>query len=364
MYLMLVPQPKSGPFSITPYKGGGTQAKGLKPLAKLSSNENPLGASPLAVKAYQEAVNSLHRYPQASAADLKQAIADVYGLNPANIICGAGSDEIISLLCVAYAGEGDEVLYSQYGFLMYSISAQAAGATPVMADEENYTTHVDNLLAKATDNTKIVFVANPNNPTGTYLSHDEVVRLRNGLPEHTLLVLDGAYAEYVDLPDYSNGKTLVDHTHNTVMTHTFSKIYGLAALRVGWAYAPDNVVDIFERVRGPFNVSAPALAAASAAVKDKAYTLAVKQHNDKWLPKFTDHIRQLGLEVTPSVGNFVLVHFSDHTQAGAADAYLKEQDVIVRDMKAYGLSHALRISIGTDEDNERLLEALREFMQR
>ena len=354
---------KESILKITPYKAGGNKAKGLKPLVKLSSNENPLGASPKAIKAYQSEQSNLFRYPDPSASKLKKAIGDVYNLDPKRIICGAGSDEIISLLCMAYAGQGDEVIHSRYGFLMYSISTLAAGATPVIAEEEGLITDVDSILAKVTSKTKIVFIANPNNPTGTYISRDEVLRLRKHLPDNVLLVLDGAYAEYVEENDYCDGSKIVDMGENTVMTRTFSKIYGLPALRIGWAYCPESIVDIYERIRGPFNITSCAISAATEAVKDVEYTKEVKLHNDKWLKILSEEINELGLYVTPSKGNFVLVHFSDDKHAQFIYEFFLEQDIVVRPMIAYGLPQALRITVGTKAENERLLEALKIAMQ-
>lgn len=356
-------QPKPGPLKIEPYKGGASKAKGAKPVAKLSSNENPLGPSPRAVEAYKGAANQLFRYPDPSATELRDAIGEVYDLNPERIICGAGSDEIISLLCKAYAGPGDEVIYTQYGFLMYPISTLAAGATPVVAPENNLTTDVNQILGKVTERTKIVFIANPNNPTGSYIPHDEVVRLRKNLPENVLLVLDGAYAEYVSNPDYTAGADIVDMGDNTVMTRTFSKIYGLSSLRLGWAYCPESVVDIYNRVRGPFNVSSPAIAAGIAAVKDVQYTQKVKAHNDIWLAWLSEEVAKLGLQVTPSVGNFILAHFAQgEKNAAAAYDFLLQQDIIARPMASYGLPQALRFSIGLEEENKRLVEALAIFL--
>lgn len=354
---------KKSILSITPYKAGGNKAKGVKKLVKLSSNENPLGASPKAIKAYKSEANNLHRYPDSSALSLKKAIGEVHNLDPTKIICGAGSDEIISLLCIAFAGEGDEVIYSQYGFLMYSISTLAAGATPVIAPENDLVTNVDNILSKVTERTKIVFIANPNNPTGTYISKSEVLRLRQNLPQNVLLVLDGAYAEYVEEEDYVSGNEIVDMGENTVMTRTFSKIYGLPALRIGWAYCPDSVVAIYERIRGPFNIASPAISAATEAVKDIEYTNNAKKHNKKWLEILINEITNLGLYVTQSFGNFVLVHFGDENYAKIVYEFLLEQDIIVRPMIAYKLPSALRISIGNDEENKRVIEALKQIVQ-
>ena len=360
-----LPTPQPGILAIDPYvPGESSVASGLIPI-KLSSNESPLGPSPKAVTAFQSAAKDLARYPDGSATALRQALAAAYGLNAERIVCGAGSDEIISLIAHAYLGPGDEAIYSRHGFLMYRIATLAHGATPVEAPEPNLRTDVDAILAAVTARTKVVFLANPNNPTGTYIPIDEVRRLRGGLPGNVLLVLDAAYCEYVRRNDYEAGIELVSTTHNTVMTRTFSKIHGLAALRLGWAYCPAEVADALNRVRGPFNVGAPALAAGVAAIGDRAHLEAAIVHNETWLAWTTSELTKLGLEVTPSIANFVLVHFGkdpDHN-ADAAYAFLKSRGIIVRRMGVYGLPNALRITIGTGAENRALLEALGAFME-
>ena len=286
------PQPQPGILDISPYVPGESEvAGGLEPI-KLSSNETPLGPSPKAVAAYRAAAEHLDRYPDGSATALRNAIARQYGLNPERIVCGCGSDELINLIAHAYIGPGDEAVYSEHGFLMYKIATLSSGGTPVSVPEKAYRVDVDAMLARVTPKTKVVFLANPNNPTGTYIPHDEVRRLHKGLPGHTLLVLDAAYSEYVRRNDYEAGLELVATTDNTVMTRTFSKIYGLAALRLGWAYCPAAVADVLNRVRGPFNVTAPAIAAGVAALDDKAHVETAVAHNEKWLPWVTAGIRE------------------------------------------------------------------------
>ncbi|MCG8651071.1 MAG: aminotransferase class I/II-fold pyridoxal phosphate-dependent enzyme, partial [Pirellulales bacterium] len=274
-----VPQAGPGILEIDAYIPGDSGAPGEGPVVKLSSNETPLGPSPKAVDAYRDAANALERYPDGSATALREAIAARYGLNPDRIVCGAGSDEVLNLLANAYLSPGDEAIYTEHGFLVYRIAILANGATPVIAPETDARADVDAILGCVSERTKMVFLANPNNPTGTYIPFDEVQRLRNGLPPHVLLVLDGAYAEYVRRNDYEAGIELVSTTHNTVMTRTFSKIYGLANLRIGWAYGPAAVIDALNRARGPFNVNGPALAAASAAVADRAHIEGAVAHN-------------------------------------------------------------------------------------
>lgn len=357
-------QPKSGILDIKPYVPGRSSSGSKKRTIKLSSNESALGASPKAVEAYTEAAKKLHRYPDGGATDVRHAIGEVYGLDPDKIICGAGSDELIALLIQAYAGQGDEVLYSQYGFLMYPISALKVGATPVKAPEKNLHTDVDALLAAATNKTKIVFVANPNNPTGSYISREELLKLRRGLPENVLLVIDAAYAEFVGESDYTAGEDIVDLGENTVMTRTFSKIYGLASLRLGWAYCPASIADVLNRVRGPFNVSIPAMVAGEVAVKDTAFTAAAKQHNDTWLPWMEKEVSSLGLKTYPSVANFLLVEFASEKVAEEANLFLRNEGVVVRDVVAYGLPKCLRVTIGKEEENKAFIAALRDFVNR
>lgn len=360
------PVAKPGVMKIAPYVGGESEIPGVARVIKLSSNEGPFGPSPATSAAFEAESKSLHRYPEGGATKLRAAIGARYGLDPAKIACGAGSDELISLLCKAYAGPGDEVLYSEHGFLMYPISANAAGATPVTAPETDKTANVDALLAAQTDKTKIVFLANPNNPTGTYLPADEVARLRAGLRDDVLLVIDAAYAEYVTDDDYTPGIELVDAGDNTVMTRTFSKIYAMGGMRLGWCYAPANVIDVLSRVRGPFNVSSAAMAAGVAAIGDRAFEDMSREHNLVWRQWTATELTKLGLDVTPSVGNFLLVCFGDDTSRGAeaADAFLKTRGIVVRRMGGYGFPNCLRITIGLGDEMRAVVEALAAFLGR
>ncbi|HIP22204.1 MAG TPA: histidinol-phosphate transaminase, partial [Rhodobacteraceae bacterium] len=297
----IIPQP--GILNISPYVAGKSAATGGNRVTKLSANENPHGPSPLARAAYIEAAGSLEVYPNSSHTDLRAAIAAVHGVEVERIICGAGSDEIISFLCNTYAGPGDEVLYSQYGFAMYPISAMAAGATPVQAPETDRHTNVDALLAACTDHTRLVFLANPNNPTGTMISEAEIQRLAEGLPPKVLLVLDGAYAEFVE--GFNGHAALIEARDNVIMTRTFSKIYGLGGARVGWGYGPAHVIDALNRVRGPFNVSAAALAAAEAAVQDVDHTEKCRVENAKWRAWLREALASIGLPSDESFANFI-----------------------------------------------------------
>ncbi|MTI44080.1 histidinol-phosphate transaminase [Roseibium hamelinense] len=359
------PVPRPGVLDIAPYIPGKSKATGGATLHKLSSNETPLGASKQAIAAYSDLSKVLELYPDGSASALRQAIGEVYGLNSDRIICGAGSDEILSLLAYAYLGAGDEAIYCEHGFLVYDIAIRAAGATPVVAPEIELTANVDAILERVTPRTKMVFLANPNNPTGTYLPFEEVRRLHAGLPASTLLVLDAAYGEYVRRNDYESGMELAATSENVVMTRTFSKIYGLANLRLGWGFGPAHVIDALNRIRGPFNVSGPAIAVGIAAVRDTVFVEAAVAHNDIWLPWVTQQLEALGLSVTPSVGNFVLVHFpeQDGKRAVDADRYLLERGCVLRLVGNYGLPNALRMSIGTEEANRTVVDHLKAFLQ-
>ena len=351
-------------MAIEAYVPGESKVPGgIKP-AKLSSNETPLGPSAKAIEAYRAAGAELERYPDGQATALRQAIARRFGLDPSRIVCGSGSDELLGLLARGYLGPGDEAIYTEHGFLVYRIAILTNGATPVVVPETGLHTDVDNILEAVTAKTKVVFIANPNNPTGTYIPIDEVRRLRRSLPDRVLLILDAAYAEYVGRNDYEAGIELVATTANTVMTRTFSKIHGLAALRIGWCYCPPGVADVLNRIRGPFNLSSAAIAAGAAAMDDAAHVEAAKLHNDEWLPWVSSELRALGLEVTPRVANFVLFHFpsGERFTAEGADAFLKSRGVILRKVGAYGFPNALSMTIGSGDDNKRTLEALKDYM--
>jgi histidinol-phosphate aminotransferase len=359
------PMPRPGVMQIEAYVPGKSSAgPGVKKIHKLSSNETPLGASKKAQEAMRALATSLELYPDGGSTALREAIGAKFGLDPQRLVCGSGSDELLSLITNAYIGPGDEGLFSEHGFLVYKIAILAAGGTPVVAKERNMTTDVDAMIAALSPRTKIVYLANPNNPTGTYLPFDEVKRLHAALPPHVLLVLDAAYAEYVRRNDYASGLELVATSENVVMTRTFSKIYGLANLRLGWMYAPAHITDAINRIRGPFNVNGVAIAAGIAAVRDQAHVDAAIEHNEKWLPWLTKEITKLGITVTPSVGNFMLMHFdgAKGKTAAEADAYLSARGLILRAVKAYGLPNALRLTVGTAEANELVVKALKDFM--
>ncbi len=355
------PAPKAGILDIEAYVPGKSFAKGDK-IFKLSSNESPIGASPMAVEAFKAASEKLSTYPDGSASALREAIAIRYGLNADRIICGAGSDEILQLLAHAYLGPGDEAVYSQYGFMVYPIVIQSNGAKAVIAPESGFATNVDAMIAAVTPKTKIVFIANPNNPTGTYITTSELRRLHAALAPHVLLIVDSAYAEFVTANDYESGIALVSEFENVVMTRTFSKIHGLAALRLGWAYGPAHVMDVLNRIRGPFNVSSPAIAAGVAAINDTSFMAKAIAHNTQWLGWLVNEIGKIGFMVTPSAGNFVLVHFKDASTAQAVDAHFLNHGIVVRRMDGYKIPQALRISVGTEEANYTVVTALKGFL--
>jgi histidinol-phosphate aminotransferase len=358
------PQPKQGVMDIAAYVPGRDTAPGAGPVHKLSSNETPLGQSAAAIEAYKAAAEHLELYPDGSALHLRQAIAEVHGLNPDNILCGNGSDELLGLLAQTYLAPGDEAIFSEHGFLVYPIQIRAAGARAVTAPESDETTNVDAVLAAVTPRTKMVFIANPNNPTGTYLPIDEVRRLHAGLPGNVLLVLDAAYAEYVRRNDYEAGIELVSAARNVVMTRTFSKIYGLAALRIGWMYAPADVVDAVHRIRGPFNVNSAAIDAGAAAMRDRAHVEEAVTHNETWRDWLTVELSRLGLRITPSIGNFILIHFPDDEahSAAAADAFLLSEGFVLRRVTPYGFPNALRMSVGSEAANRGAVDALTRFL--
>ena len=353
--------PKPGIMDIELYVGGKAYAKGANNVVKLSSNENPLGPSPAAREAYCDQSDSLAVYPSSDHSDLRKAIADTYGLKADQILCGNGSDEIIAFLCQAFAGECDEVLFTEHGFGMYRICALGAGATPVEVPEDERVTNVDALISRCTDNTKLIFVANPNNPTGTFVSLSEIERLADGIPQSTILVLDGAYAEYVE--GYDGGASLVESRKNVVMTRTFSKVYGLGGLRIGWGYASVEVIDILTRIRGPFNINRAALAAASAAVLDEGYVSYCLADNAKWADFLINELRKLGFKCDDTYANFVLARFANEEEADTVNDLLAENGLIVRQVKGYNLHNCLRITVGKGGDCIRVISVLKRFKE-
>jgi len=360
------PVVRPGILDIAPYVGGESKAQGANRVIRLASNEGALGPSPRAIAAYQALAPSLHRYPDGHSAELRAAIAEAHGLDVARIICGTGSDEIIALLARLYAGPGDEVVYSRHGFLMYPLAAQGVGAIPVTAPETNLTANVDALLAAVTPRTKLVFLANPNNPTGTYLPDSEIRRLHAGLPSDVVLVVDAAYAEYVDRTDYDPGVALASETNNVIMLRTFSKIFALGGLRIGWGYACADIIGALNRIRGAFNISSAGQAAGVAAIFDRDFLIRCQTHNETWRRWTTEALTNHGLEVTPSVANFVLVRFPEAVGQNAETAWeaLKQGGILTRKMHSYGLPEHLRITIGTVDEMRAVVGAIAAFLDR
>ncbi|GGG80123.1 histidinol-phosphate aminotransferase [Salipiger pallidus] len=349
-------EPQPGIMEIALYVGGKSTVDGVSNVIKLSSNENPWGPPPMAQKAVRRVVHEMHRYPSTDHAELRAAIAEVNGLDAARIVCGVGSDEVLQFLAQAYAGPGDEVIYTEHGFAMYKILAHAVGATPIEVAETERVVSVDNILAACTERTKLVFIANPNNPTGTMIGLAEIERLAMNLPPQAILVLDGAYAEYVE--GYDGGARLVDSRDNVVMTRTFSKLYGLGGMRVGWGYAPQAIIDVLNRVRQPFNLSNIALKAAEAAVRDTAFVQKSREENSRLRAWLAEALAEHGVPSDASTANFVLARFGSADEAAACDAYLQSQGIIVRRVSGYGLPAALRITVGDEASCRRVAHCI------
>jgi histidinol-phosphate aminotransferase len=361
------PQAKPGILDIEAYVPGKSKAPDptLVPV-KLSSNENALGCSPAALAVYLEAAGRLNRYPDSTNADLRRAVADRYRLEPERLVFGCGSDEVFALLNQVYLQPGDNIVMGQYGFAAYAIGARACGAEVLYADEPQLRTDVDNMLALVNERTRLVFFANPSNPTGTFISDDEVRRLHEGLPGDVILVIDGAYGEFCTDPGFSDGLEMARGADNIVVTRTFSKLHGLGGLRVGWGYCPQPVAAALDRIRLPFNVNLPAQEAAIAALADQDFQDRSLELVQTWRPWLTQQLGGIGLEVTPSHANFVLVAFPkapDHRTAPAAEDYLAARGWLVRGLKNYGLPDHLRITIGLEAHNRAVVEALAAFMK-
>ena len=352
-------QPQPGIMDIALYVGGASTLDGQSNVLKLSSNENPLGPSEAAREAVARAAHDLHRYPSTDHGPLRAAIGEVWGVDPARVCCGVGSGDILKLLAEAYAGPGDEIIYTEHGFSMYPIYANAVGATSVVVPENERVIDVDAVLAACTDKTKLVFIANPANPTGTMVGQAEITRLAEGLPAQALLVLDGAYAEFVD--GFDAGKALVEARENVFMSRTFSKIYGLGGMRIGWGYGPQAVIDVLNRIRGPFNLSAAALAAAEAAVRDVDHTEKCRVENARWRDWLANALAELGVPSDTSTANFILARFADEAEASACDEHLRGAGIIVRKVAGYGLPNCLRITVGDESGCRRVAHAVAQF---
>jgi len=354
--------PRPGIMDIAPYVGG--QSKDTSYKGKLSSNESAIGPCPAAVEAFKQAAETLHRYPDGGSIELREALGQHYGLEADRLVCVSGSDDLLSMICRAYAGPGDEVIFGENAFLMYPISTMSVGATCVTVEETEYRVNVDNILAAVTERTKIVFITSPSNPTGTYTTKDELARLYAGLPDHVVLVIDGAYADFVTASDFDDGLELARTAENVLVTRTFSKIYGLAGLRLGWGYASAQIIDLINRIRGPFNVGAPSQAAGVAALGDDTFFEAARTHNDTWLAWLSEQISALGLFVVPSVANFVLIRFGSETEAQACDLFLQDRGYFLRRMDGYGFPDHLRLTVGAVDENEGVVAAMRSFIER
>jgi len=354
-------KPQPGIMDIKLYQGGQSSLDGVSDVLKLSSNENPYGASDAARDAFLRSGHTLHRYPSTDHAALRAAIGEVHGLDPERVICGVGSDEIITFLCQAFAGPGDEVIYTEHGFSMYRISTLAAGATPVEVAERERVVDVDAILKACTKKTRLVFIANPANPTGTMISAEDTARLAEGLPPQTILVLDGAYAEYVG--GYDGGAALIEARENVVMTRTFSKIYGLGGLRIGWGYGPKAIIDVLNRVRGPFNLSDTQLATAEAALRDTAYTEKCRTDNSRLRTWLAEALAEMGVPSDPSTANFILARFASPEEADACDEWLRKDGILVRRVAGYKLPNCLRITVGDEASCRRVAHCVRTFKE-
>ncbi len=350
----ITPQP--GIMEIDLYVGGKASIAGKTNVLKLSSNENPLGAPGSALAALTEAASGVHLYPSTDHAELRRAIGDVHGLDPDRIICGVGSDEVLQFVVQVFSGPGDEVIYTQHGFSMYPILAHMAGATPVMVPERERVVDVDVILKAVNERTRVVFIANPGNPTGTMVPAGELERLATALPRNVILVLDGAYTEFA--AGYDGGVTLAQSCPNVLMTRTFSKIYGLGGLRVGWGFGAKSMIDVMTRIRQPFNLSVLQLAAAEAAVRDQNWVRHCAALNAEQRVRLTAALRQMGIACDESFGNFVLARFGSEAAALAADAVLQDDGIIVRRVVGYGFADGLRITVGDGAQTGRVIAAL------
>jgi histidinol-phosphate aminotransferase len=358
------PQARSEILKISPYVQGKSALPEQSEPIKLSSNESSFGPSPKAIEAYKSMATSLHRYPDGSQYALREAISEVYNLDVDKIICGNGSDEMLDLIYRIYLNAGDEIILSTNHFLMCALYAKIQGATIVLAEEDNYVTKVEDILSKVTSKTRMVTLANPNNPTGTYLNKDQINEIHSGLPSHVLLIVDGAYAEYATHDDYDDSTGLVEKHENVIVTRTFSKIYGLSALRIGWAYCPLSIIDILQRIRSPFNANSPAMTAAIAAVKDEEYIENVRTHTAAWQLRMQNELGALGIGVIPSASNFYLLDFNQckGKSANEAASSLESQGIIPRPVNAAAGDDVLRITVGLDSENEAVIAALTQYM--
>jgi len=350
--------------NIESYKPGKSKISKLKKVIKLSSNENPLGSSPKALKEYKKHSKDVFRYASGDCFELRSTLAKKNKVKTSQIVCGAGSDEILSLIAQAYASQNDEIIYSKHGFLMYPISAKRVGAKPVAADEKNLKTDIDAILKLINKKTKIIFIANPNNPTGSYLSDSEIDKLVSKTPKNIIIVLDHAYEELVTAKDYPKATRIVKKHPNVIVTRTFSKIYGLASLRIGWCYASQDIIDILNKVRGPFNVSGAAQKAALAALEDDKFLKKSQKHNTKWLKTIDKELSSIpAIKTYPSQANFILLDFKDTTIARKVNDALLEKGIILREMSAYHLPTCLRMTVGKQKENLYVIKTLKQLLK-
>jgi histidinol-phosphate aminotransferase len=353
-------------LGIHPYVPGKAKAEGFAEPIKLSANENALGSSPLAQAAFESAEHSLHIYPDPRASIVRTAVAERYRLEPERLIFGCGSDEVFQLLNQTFLEPGDNMVQGQYGFAAFAIGAYACQAEVRFAPEPGYRIDVDELLKCVDARTRIMFLANPGNPTGTWIPFSEIRRLHEALAPSIVLVLDGAYGEFASDPAFNDGLDLARTASNVVVTHTFSKLHGLAALRIGWGYAPAEIAAAVDRIRLPFNTSIAAQRAAVAALGDEDFQRASLELVEIWRPWLTQQLGGLGLEVVGgSATNFVLVGFPRTAGRTAAEAevFLASRGVLVRSANLYGLGDHLRATIGLEDQNRALVEALADFMK-
>jgi histidinol-phosphate aminotransferase len=360
---MTAPSPRPTIAAMVRYNPNLSAPKAGR-IIRLSANEGALGPSPKAMRALAEVGGQVHHYPEEEPRAMAETIGQIHGLDPERMIFGCGSDELIQALCQTYIDPGDEVIHTEYGFVMYPMCTTVAGGVPVSAPDIDYRVSVDAILERVTERTRIVFLANPNNPTGSYLSRTEVTRLHRELPENVLLVIDAAYAEFVSRNDYSDGSELVEVSENVIMLRTFSKLYAMAGLRLGWGYGPRDVINAMHVVKQPFGANRGAVAAAMAAVQDTDFVKRSVEHNEAWQPWTKARFEALGLSCLPSVTNFLMVKFPDEPtrNAAAAGEYLGERGILIRGMAGYGAPEYLRLSIGTEEEMRIVVDTVAEFL--
>ncbi len=361
--MIMVPQPHPSILKISPYVGGDITPSGMIRRIALASNESALGTSPLVSAIIQQMSGQIHLYPNGGARALKEAIAQAYHLKSDQILTGTGSEELLHLIAKAYAGPGSEIIYPQYGFMVYSIATLCVGAEPVIVPQPHLKTDVDEILKRITPQTKVIFLDNPANPLGCKLSSSELGRLVENVPSHVLLVIDAAYAEYTEGEDYTSGLEWVEDRPNLVVTRTFSKIYGLAGLRVGWAYTSQPIVDVINRIRAPFNVNSIAQRAAIEALEDQEWVRQARDHTSLWRSWLQEQLDRLKLNYIPGSGNFVLIDFSQASKS-AAEVYqeLGRRGMIVRPTTPYKLPHHLRVTIGKGSEMEEFIEHLQDIL--